>query len=63
MEKGGYQDSRKEEDFSFSHATTPSRPPRAHYRLPSMVGPSLNPLCLRVSSNGLDGEGLYQVPC
>jgi hypothetical protein len=61
-EKRWYQDSRKEENFSVSHAASPSRSPRACCRLPSMLHPLINPPCLLVSSDALDGRDLYQVP-
>jgi hypothetical protein len=62
VEKGGHRDSWQEENFSVSDAASPSRSPKARCRLPSMLRPSVNTLCLIVSSDALDGGDLYQVP-
>jgi hypothetical protein len=62
-EKRRYRNSQKEENFLVSHVASPSRSPRARGRLPSMLHPWVNPLCLIVSSHALDGGDLYQVSC
>jgi hypothetical protein len=49
-EKGGYRDSRKEENFLVSHAASPFRSPRACCRLPSILRLSVNSLGMIVSS-------------
>jgi hypothetical protein len=58
----GFQDNGTEENFSVSDAASPSWSPKAHCRLPSMLRPSVNTLCLIVSSDALDGGDLYQFP-
>jgi hypothetical protein len=59
-EKGGYWDSWQEENFSVSDAASPSQSPNARCRLSSMLSPSVNTLCLIVSSDALDWGDLYQ---
>jgi hypothetical protein len=63
VEERRYLDSWKEENISISLEASPSRSPKAHCRLPSMLSPSVNHLCLIVSSKSWDGEDLYQVSC
>jgi hypothetical protein len=58
----GFRDNGTVENFSVSDVASPSRSPKAHCRLPSMLRPSVNTLCLIVSSDALDGGDLYQVP-
>jgi hypothetical protein len=60
VEKGGYRDSSKEENFLVFDVASPSRSPNARCRLSSMLRPSVNTLCLIVSSDALDGGDLYQ---
>jgi hypothetical protein len=61
-EKRWYRGSQKVENFSISHAASPSRSPRAHCRHPSMLHPLVNPPCLLVPLDALDEGDLYQVP-
>jgi hypothetical protein len=58
----GFQDNGTVENFLVSDVASPSQSPKAHCRLPSMLRPSVNTLCLIVSSDALDGGDLYQVP-
>jgi hypothetical protein len=50
LEIGGY--------WTAERSTT-SRSPKAHCRLPLRLRPSVNTLCPIVSSDALDGGGLY----
>jgi hypothetical protein len=50
-----------EENFSVSDAASPSQSPKDRCRIPSMLHPLVNTLCLIVSSDALNGD-FYQVP-
>jgi hypothetical protein len=61
VEHRGFRDNWTEENFSVSDAASPSQSPKDRCRLPSMLHPLVNTLCLIVSSDALNGD-FYQVP-
>jgi hypothetical protein len=53
-EHKGFWDNGIKENFSVSDAASPSQSPKAHCRLPSMLHPLVNTLCLIISLDALD---------